>query len=68
MSPVAGGNRLAPGWGHVPFDELFQILSDIRHDGYVTAEILPEPNPDSAAEQAIRFLHARLAARVAARD
>lgn len=65
---VADSNRMAPGWGHMPFDEVFQILSDIRYDGYITAEILPKPNPDSAAEQAIRFLHAGLAARAAAGD
>jgi sugar phosphate isomerase/epimerase len=42
---VADSNRLAPGWGHLPFDEIFQILSDIRYDGYITAEILPKPAP-----------------------
>lgn len=63
---VADSNRLAPGWGHLPFDEVFQILAGIGYDGYVTAKILPKPDPDSAAEQAIRFLRARLAARSAA--
>ena len=63
---AADSNRLAPGWGHLPFDEIFQILSDIRYDGYITAEILPKPTPDAAAEQAIRFLRARLAAATAA--
>lgn len=53
---VADSNRLAPGWGHMPFDEIFQVLADIGYDGYITAEILPRPDPDSAARQAIRFL------------
>jgi sugar phosphate isomerase/epimerase len=35
---VADSNRLAPGWGHLPFDEIFQILADIGYDGYLTAE------------------------------
>jgi sugar phosphate isomerase/epimerase len=56
---VADSNRLAPGWGHMPFDEIFNILSTIGYDGYLTAEILPCPNPAAAAEQAIRFLSAR---------
>jgi 5-keto-L-gluconate epimerase len=60
---VADSNRLAPGLGHMPFDEVFQILSDIRYDGFLTVEILPRPDPGSAAEQAIRFLRARLAVR-----
>lgn len=62
---VADSNRLAPGWGHMPFDEVFQILSDIGFDGYITAEILPKPDPDSAAAQAIRFLRAHLVDAVA---
>ena len=53
---VADSNRLAPGWGHMPFAEIFAALSDIGYRGYLTAEILPQPDPDSAAEQAIRFL------------
>jgi sugar phosphate isomerase/epimerase len=57
---VADSNRLAPGWGHMPFDEIFQILSDIGYDGYITAEILPKPDPDSAAAQAARFLLPRI--------
>jgi sugar phosphate isomerase/epimerase len=57
---VADSNRLAPGWGHMPFDEVFQILTDIRYQGYITAEILPEPDPDLAAQQAARFLMGRL--------
>ncbi len=57
---VADSNRLAPGWGHLPFDEIFTILSDIGYDGYLTAEILPRPNPEAAAGQAIRFLSTRV--------
>lgn len=58
---VADSNRLAPGWGHMPFDEIFEILADIRYDGYLTAEILPKPEPDLAATQAAQFLLKRLA-------
>jgi len=57
---VADSNRLAPGWGHMPFDEIFQILADIGYQGYITAEILPKPDPDLAARQAARFLLERL--------
>jgi sugar phosphate isomerase/epimerase len=59
---VADSNRLAPGWGHLPFDEIFGILNGVGYNGYVTAEILPEPDPDSAAKQAVRFLRARISA------
>ena len=57
---VADSNRLAPGWGHMPFDEIFRILKDIEYDGYLTAEILPRPDPDQAAAQAARYLLGKL--------
>lgn len=57
---VADSNRLAPGWGHMPFDEVFSILRNIGYDGYLTAEILPKPDPDQAAKQAAEFLRNRL--------
>ncbi|MBE7557895.1 sugar phosphate isomerase/epimerase [bacterium] len=57
---VADSNRLAPGWGHLPWDEIFQIFSDINYDGWITAEILPHPDPDSAARQAAAFLLPRI--------
>ena len=65
---VADSNRLAPGWGHLPFDEIFEILADIGYQGYLTAEILPRPDPDSAAAQAARYLSARLGRPVPARS
>lgn len=57
---VADSNRLAPGWGHIPFDEILSILSNIGYDGCLTAEILPRPDPVSAARQAIRFLSSKI--------
>jgi sugar phosphate isomerase/epimerase len=57
---VADSNRLAPGWGHMPFPEIFRILAGIGYRGYLTAEILPSPDPNSAARQAIRFLSQEL--------
>ncbi len=53
---VADSNRLAPGWGHTPFGEIFEILTDIGYDGYLTAEILPKPEPEKAAAQAATYL------------
>jgi sugar phosphate isomerase/epimerase len=58
---VADSNRLAPGWGHIQFDEIFDALRDIGYDDWVTAEVLPMPDPDSAARQAVQFLRAKLA-------
>jgi sugar phosphate isomerase/epimerase len=56
----ADSNRLAPGWGHLDFDSILSILEGIGYDGWITAEILPKPNPDAAARQAARFLLPRI--------
>jgi sugar phosphate isomerase/epimerase len=57
----ADSNRLAPGWGHLDFDGILSILEGIGYDGWITAEILPKPDPDAAAAQAAHFLLPRIA-------
>ncbi|MGI6298443.1 MAG: TIM barrel protein [Saccharofermentanales bacterium] len=53
---LADSNRWAPGWGHLDFDEVFEALKDINYTGWTSVEILPFPDPDSAARQAITHL------------
>lgn len=52
----ADSNRWAPGQGHLDFASIVATLREIGYDGWVTAEILPYPDPDTAAAQAIRYL------------
>lgn len=52
----ADSNRLAPGQGHIDFDEVFNQLLKAGYDGWISAEILPYPNPDTAAKQTADFL------------
>lgn len=52
----ADTNRHAPGDGHMDWDEIFGALSDIGYDGWTTAEILPHPDPDTAAKRTVSFL------------
>ncbi len=53
---VADSNRWAPGQGHLSFSDILGSLRKIGYDGYITVEILPYPDPDTAAEQAITYL------------
>jgi len=53
---LADSNRLAPGQGHIDFQNLFDNLLETKFDGWVSVEILPSPNPDIAAWQAAKFL------------
>ncbi|MDD3902980.1 MAG: sugar phosphate isomerase/epimerase family protein [Sphaerochaeta sp.] len=52
----ADTNRHAPGDGHMPWDEIFSALSNIGYDGWTTVEILPYPDPETAAKRSVDFL------------
>lgn len=52
----ADSNRWAPGRGHLDFPKIIATLKEVGYDGYVTAEIMPKPNPDEAAKMAVSFL------------
>jgi len=45
----ADSNRWAPGCGHLDFTKIVQTLKKIDYQGYISAEILPLPDPDTAA-------------------
>jgi len=49
---LADSNRLAPGRGHLNFDEVFAGLRRAGFDGWAAVEILPDPDADTAARQA----------------
>ena len=45
----ADSNQWAPGCGHLDFKKIIETLKKINYQGYISAEILPLPDPDSAA-------------------
>lgn len=53
---LADSNRWAPGQGHLNFSQIIDTLKSIGYDGYLTVEILPRPNPNTAAKMAIDYL------------
>lgn len=56
----ADSNRLAPGQGHLDFNDVFRGLQASGYDGWASIEILPKPDPDTAARQAAEFILPRL--------
>lgn len=50
----ADSNRRPAGCGHIEFAPVADALREIKYDGYVSAEVLPYPHPDGAAELTIR--------------
>jgi len=53
---LADSNRLAPGAGHLDFDAIFSHLKQAGYHGWAAVEILPRPDPDTAASDAATFL------------
>ncbi len=53
---LADSNRHYPGAGHLDFADVFGALERSRYDGWVSVEILPFPDPDTAAERAAATL------------
>jgi 5-keto-L-gluconate epimerase len=52
---VADSNRWYPGAGHIPFADILYYLKQVRYRGFVSAEILPQPDPDTAARETIAY-------------
>ncbi len=53
---VADSNRHAPGWGHLDFASILAVLKEVGYRGYLSAEILPHPEPTGAAAQTLQYL------------
>lgn len=52
----ADNNRKWPGSAHLDFERIIKVLNEICYDGYVSMELLPWPDPDTAARSSIEFL------------
>jgi sugar phosphate isomerase/epimerase len=50
----ADSNRRAIGFGHTNMEAIIAALRDIRYDGWLSAEILPLPDSETAAAQTIK--------------
>jgi len=53
---VADSNRWHPGAGHINFHEIYEALQQVNYEGFISAEILPMPDPDTSAENNIKFM------------
>lgn len=53
---LADSNRYYPGCGHLDFPGIFRALGEAGYNGWCSVEILPKPDPDTAAREAARAL------------
>jgi sugar phosphate isomerase/epimerase len=51
---LADSNRRPAGFGHTDFRPIFTALKDVGYDGFISAEALPYPDSERAAEQTLR--------------
>ena len=56
----ADSNRQAMGYGHTDSIGVIAALREIRYSGYLSAEILPLPDPETAARQTISSIRSLL--------
>src|ERR1041385_5777786 len=49
----ADSNRRAIGFGHLNVESIAQALRDVGYDGFISAEVLPMPDTETAAKQTI---------------
>ncbi|NQT60393.1 MAG: sugar phosphate isomerase/epimerase [Bacteroidetes bacterium] len=52
----ADSNRYYPGNAHMDFPTIIQTLKKNNYNGYIGVEILPDPDPDTAAAESIAYL------------
>ncbi|MEY4569310.1 MAG: hypothetical protein RLZZ398_749 [Verrucomicrobiota bacterium] len=56
----ADSNRQAMGFGHTDPEPVIAALQKIQYSGYLSAEIFPLPDPETAARQTISSIHSLL--------
>jgi len=57
---IADSNRKYPGSAHMPFVGIFRALREQGYAGFVSAELFPLPDPDTAARRTIDYLNKHL--------
>jgi 5-keto-L-gluconate epimerase len=53
----ADNNRLAPGQGHIPFPVILDALKKNHYSGFISAEILPLPDDETALHLTAQYMN-----------
>jgi sugar phosphate isomerase/epimerase len=57
---LGDNNRLPPGHGLIDFPAIVATLREIGYNGYLSAELLAKPDPDTAARQTVTYMRSLL--------
>jgi sugar phosphate isomerase/epimerase len=55
---LGDNNRLPPGRGLISFPAIVATLQEIGYAGFLSAELLARPDPDTAAQQTVAYMRA----------
>jgi sugar phosphate isomerase/epimerase len=53
---IGDSNRLPPGKGHLDFPGIVSTLRESGYGGFLSAELLPLPDPDKAAADTVHYM------------
>lgn len=53
---LGDNNRLPPGKGLIDFPAIVKTLRELNYTGYLSAELLAKPDPDTAAQQTLEYM------------
>jgi sugar phosphate isomerase/epimerase len=53
---LGDNNRLPPGKGLIDFSAILRTLNEIGYTGWLSAELLPKPDADSAGQQTLEYM------------
>lgn len=57
---LGDNNRLPPGRGLIDFPAIVKTLRQVGYTGYLTAELLAKPDPDTAARETLTYMRSLL--------
>jgi sugar phosphate isomerase/epimerase len=57
---LADSNRQTPGYGLIDFAPIMSVLRDAGYSDYLSIEVFPKPDPDTAARDGIAHIRALL--------
>jgi sugar phosphate isomerase/epimerase len=58
---LGDNNRLPPGHGLIDFPEIVMALLQAGYQGYLSAELSPKPDADTAAQQTLVYMRSLFA-------
>ena len=53
---MSDNNRRWPGNAHIDFASIVATLADLGYEGYLSAEVFPWPDPDTAGQETARYM------------